>query len=106
MRRPALGRDTSIMQERAGKVLNQIDEHAEAIYREGLIDDIKARHARAADAPGVDVGYRQRIRAVMEAITETKPSQRTLDRLENLQDYIDREKAAGREPPIPQGTTG
>lgn len=102
MRRPKLGSDPGIMYKHAFNVFKAIENRAEDVYKGGLIDDIKSTISRASDAPGVDVSFRKLIREAAEPISLTKPSKQTIAGLEGLQTFLDREKAAGRDPGIPQ----
>lgn len=103
LRRPDLQRgDPATMYRNAFRVMRTIDARAEVVYKTEKIADIKKAFNRFADSPSVDVAYRDKIKALVDQVSFTKPSEKTLGQLESLKEYVAREAAAGRDPGVPQ----
>jgi hypothetical protein len=101
--RPDLIRgDPATMYRNAFRVMRAIENRAEDVYKGNLVDEIKSTINKSIDAPGVDVQYRRGITELLDKISLTKPTKETLGRAKSLQDFIDKERAAGREPNIPK----
>ncbi|MEY2493513.1 MAG: hypothetical protein QOJ45_5 [Verrucomicrobiota bacterium] len=94
--------DPALMYRHAFRVMRAIESRAEDVHRDNLISDIKSTLSKSLDAPGIDVQYRRGLKAFADAIATTKPAGATLQRLKSLQDYVERERAAGREPNVPK----
>ncbi len=107
LRRPALRSGVAqagpdVMYRHAFNVMKAIENRAGEVYKGNVIEDIKSTLSKSLEAPGIDVAYRRKLKAVADTIAGTKPTAQTLSRLQGLKDFIDRERAAGREPNIPQ----
>ncbi len=107
LRRPALRSGVAqsgpdVMYRHAFNVMKAIENRAGEVYKGNVIEDIKSTLSKSLDAPGVDVAYRRQLKSIADTISGTKPTEQTLSRLRGLQDFVNRERAAGREPNIPQ----
>jgi hypothetical protein len=103
LRRPDLLRgDPATMYRSAFRVMRTIDARAETVYKAARIQDIKDAFKRYADSPSVDVAYRDKIKALLDDVSLTKPSQKTLSDLQSMKEYVDRKVAAGEDPGIPK----
>lgn len=80
----------------------RVDAHAEDIYRRGIIRYIQKLYNRWKASPAVAVDFRERMDELMADISTRKPRESTLARLQGIQDYIDRETAAGRDVQMPR----
>ncbi|MEY2502272.1 MAG: hypothetical protein QOI07_2606 [Verrucomicrobiota bacterium] len=94
--------DPALMYRHAFRVMRAIASRAEDVRRDDLISDIKSTLSKSRDAPGIDVQYRRGLKAFADSIATTKPTGATLQRLKSLQDYVEREHAAGRKPNVPK----
>jgi hypothetical protein len=94
--------DPALMYRHAFRVMRAIESRAEDVRRDELISGIKSTLSKSLDAPGIDVQYRRGLQALTDSIATTKPTGATLQRLKSLQDYVERERAAGREPNVPK----
>lgn len=101
-RSPILTGDPEAMYRRAAEVAGRIENRAEEVRKADAIADIKRTIDRALKSPGVDVAFKQQIRAIAEGVTMQTPSAETLRKLRATQAYLAREAAAGRDVEIPQ----
>ena len=84
------------------KAFRRIDIEAAEVYKKSLIEDIKILSERTLDSPGVDVGYKERIRELLSGIELQGHRQQTLEALKRTQEFIDREQAAGKDVDLPR----
>lgn len=100
LRRPdVVTGDPSVMYRNAFRVMRAIENRAEELHHEGLVADIKSTYKRATESPGVDVQYKQLIREAMDGITRRNPTERTIQKQQRIQKYIDSLRAKGQEVP-------
>ena len=84
------------------KAFVRVDKEVEALQRRGLVGEIKKRLAKIKDSQTIAVDYKPRVQALIDGIDLTRRQEQTMNRLEATRDYIRRERAAGRDPVMPQ----
>lgn len=102
LRRPALGSEPGMMYKNAFKVFKSIENRAEEVYRSDAISDIKRTVTRAMDSPSVDIGIKRVIQRVIGDTNLSNPSEATLSKLRNTQDYLRQQEAAGKDVLMPE----
>lgn len=101
-RSPILTGDPESMYRHAAEVAGRIEDRAVEVRKAGVVSDIKAAVTKAMDLPGVDIGYKQRILAVVQRIAFGKPSAATARALKATRDYLARMEAAGQDVDMPR----
>lgn len=79
------------------RAVKKIDAAADALEKSELIESIRSVYDRSVDSMSVDVGYRQRIRALMDGFLFAKPTEATLTDARELAAYLESERASGSE---------
>lgn len=83
------------------QALLTIEDTINLAYSKELIGEIRQVYERAEGAPGVEVGWQQRMREARADISFTKPSEDKVERAKALQEYMDHVKATGQTSDIP-----
>lgn len=100
-RPPLLTGNPEMMYRRAAQVAAAISDWSEETAKKRLINRIGLMANRAMESSGVDIGYKQRIKAIMDDLLLSKPTPATIRRLEALREFADRMTAQGIDPGIP-----
>lgn len=80
------------------RILNHLNE----TIRKDLVAEISRKAGRAIDSDNVDIQYRDRIKKLIDNIQFKGKSEQTINDLKRTKEFIDREKAAGRDPQMPE----
>jgi hypothetical protein len=73
--------------------LQRIDAEAETFQKRALVAIIKAAYAKAADSKAINVLYRERIKALMDGILMTKPTEATLAKAREMAEFLEADRA-------------
>ena len=85
------------------KAFIRIDIKAEDIRRKELIATLKEDFKKILEAGNIDIKYKQQAERLLADVGFAKPNAETIERLENLQKHVERQRAAGNPVEIPQG---
>lgn len=97
-----LNGDPAVIYHRAFRVMQDIADRSEEVFKTDVVNQIKASFTKFVDSPGIDVAYRSRLKNLLDSVSLTKPTELTISRLESLRQFVNAEVAAGREPSVPK----
>jgi len=84
------------------KATVRVYNHLNETIRRAMAKEISTIANRAINSDAIDVQYRERIKGVIDGIQFKSKRADTLESLNKTQQFIDKEKAAGRNPVLPQ----
>ena len=80
----------------------RVDAEVQNLIRKDLVGSIKKRLTKLKDSEAIAVDFKSRVQALVEGIDLTRRQEETMQRLKATRDYIAKERAAGRDPEMPQ----
>jgi hypothetical protein len=84
------------------KAFTRIDNRIEAVEKQTLIAAIKKQYAKILKSPSIDVGYKARVSGLLDELLLTGRTEKTLKRLQSLQDYVNKQEAQGVDVMVPR----
>lgn len=83
------------------KAIGRIDRVAEQARSQAIIAEIKKVVSRVMKTESIDIGYKERISALIDGFNLTNKRRDTIDRISATKQYIARQKAEGKQVDIP-----
>lgn len=104
LRRPSIFRseDVGRMYKRAFDVMQDMDQRAEQVYRDRLIDDIKTVSKRATASPSVDLDAKRIMQRLLSDVNLRDMSKATQASLEKTRDFLNRQRGLGKDVFMPE----
>jgi hypothetical protein len=84
------------------RAVQRIDKVAEELHRKDLVADIKKTLVKIEESKSIAIDYVQKIRELVDGLDLTRRTGQTLQRLVEIQKFIERKRAAGEDVSMPQ----
>ena len=103
MKRPSIEKgDPESMYERSAKVIQEISDKADEVWKKDAIADIRKVASRAVDSPSVDLKVKNLIRRILADINLKKVTEATKDKLQKTKEFLDKMESAGKDVYLPE----